>query len=239
MRSNEMRVGKRGNLGVSEVVGNIFVIAILIAGTSILLVYGFPTIDENKNKIRMRNIVSQMSIVNEQIAKVYMDVAPTTTIRIALSDGSIVISNGNNFLVRVYDPGGGLIHEINDSMGKIEYTYRSNRGVFENGGVWVDDLLVTPPRITVDNGSITMALIKIQGSGSAGGKGFADLTVRYNSSQINRFETSGYVEITFTSDYADKWSEFFQSINATVNGNTARLNFTRLIIAEYTVNIEV
>ncbi len=227
---------KRGTEGVSEVLGSVIIALIIIAGTAILLFYGLPTIEDTQNKIRMRNIVSQLSSVSEQIDKVCMGVSPVTSVKIALSGGSLQVSQDNNFAIRVYNSS-GLIYEMSEPLGKIEYLYRSSSGVYENGGVWVDEFLVTPPKFYYSNGALTIKLIKITGTGSAGGMGFADLYLRLNSSEVRKFYTAGYVEMTISSEYAEEWLRFFRNMNATVSGNTITLNFTSLTISKYVISV--
>jgi hypothetical protein len=223
---------------VSEVIGNLLMLTVLVLTISVILVYGIPVIEYNQNTIRMRNIISQMVSASEQVTKVSVDVTPTTTIKIALSDGTLDISNDNNLLLFVNNSS-GVLYSINEPMGKIEYIYKLQKIAIENGGVWSNDnAIINPPRISVSDGNVAIALVKIQGSGSVSGRGFANLEIKYNSSETRIFNTSGYVKMEIDSEYSEAWNRYFEGINAVSDG-VVNLTFNRLTLSKYVVDVSV
>jgi hypothetical protein len=220
---------------VSEVIGNLLMLTVLVLTISVILVYGIPVIEYNQNTIRMRNIISQMVSASEQVTKVSVDVTPTTTIKIALSDGTLDISNDNNLLLFVNNSS-GVLYSINEPMGKIEYIYKLQKIAIENGGVWSNDnAIINPPRISVSDGNVAIALVKIQGSGSVSGRGFANLEIKYNSSETRIFNTSGYVKMEIDSEYSEAWNRYFENMRGFVNNTVLQteLNDTKLNVSIY------
>ena len=53
--------------GVSEVLDNILIVAMIAITISIILLYGLPLIDSHQKVIRERNIISQLVYLSEQL----------------------------------------------------------------------------------------------------------------------------------------------------------------------------
>jgi len=228
---------------VTEVMGGILILLVMVLTISVLFMYGIPVIEETQTSIRMRNMITQMVSLHEQMIKVTAGVIPSAVFRIPTSDGNLEIKE-NSFQLFVNNSTTTL-YSINDTMNKIEYVYGSRTIAIENGGVWRKDdnsnnsIMVERPKILVSGDAVTIAFIKVQGSGSAGGRGFSNVKVTLNSSETRVFNTSGYVVITVNSDYDKAWMRYFESLNADVGGNTANITFNRLVISKYILDVEI
>lgn len=228
---------------VTEVVGGILILLVMVLTISVLFTYGIPVIEETQTSIRMRNMITQMVSLHEQMIKVSANVIPSAVFRIPTSDGVLRIEE-NSFELYVNNSTTTL-YSINDTMNKIEYVYGSRKIAVENGGVWRKDddssnsIMIERPRILVSDGAATIAFIKVNGTGSGGGMGFANVKVNLNSSETRIFNTSGYVEITVNSDYNEAWMRYLESLNANVTGNTANITFNRLVISKYVLDVEI
>jgi len=228
---------------MTEVIGGILILLVMVLTISVLFTYGIPVIEETQTSIRMRNMITQMVSLHEQMVKVSLNVIPYAIFRIPTSDGYLKISE-NNFRL-VVNNSTTTLYSINDTMNKIEYTYGVRSIAIENGGVWRKDdrsnnsIMVERPRILSSNGAVTIAFFKINGSGSGGGSGFSNIKVALNSSETRVFNTSGYVIITVDSEYNEAWMRYFESINASVTGNTANITFNRLVISKYVLDVEI
>lgn len=233
----------RGDRAVTEVMGGILILLVMVLTISVLFMYGIPVIEETQTSIRMRNMITQMVSLHEQMVKVTANVIPSALFRIPTSDGDLEIKE-NSFQLFVNNSTATL-YSINDTMNKIEYVYGSRTIAIENGGVWRKDdrsnnsIMIERPRILASGDAVTIAFIKIQGTGSAGGRGFSNVKVTLNSSETRIFNTSGYVTITVDSDYKDAWMRYFESINANVTGNMANITFSRLVISKYILDVEI
>jgi|Deesub1362B_J571_1020462.scaffolds.fasta_scaffold00266_46 hypothetical protein len=228
---------------VTEVMGGILILLVMVLTISVLFMYGIPVIEETQTSIRMRNMITQMVSLHEQMVRVSVDVIPNAIFRIPTSDGSLEIKE-NHFQLYVNNSTMTL-YSINDTMNKIEYVYGERAIAIENGGVWRRDdrssntIMVERPRIHVSGDAVTISFTKIIGTGSAGGRGFSDVEINLNSSETRVFNTSGYVVITVDSDYDAAWMRYFESLNANVTGNTANITFNRLVISKYVLDVEV
>jgi len=228
---------------VTEIMGGILILLVMVLTISVLFMYGIPVIEETQTSIRMRNMITQMVSLHEQMVKVTGDVIPNTIFRIPTSDGSLEIKE-NNFKLYVNNSTATL-YSINDTMNKIEYVYGERAIAIENGGVWRRDdrsnntIMVERPRIHVSGDAVTISFMKILGTGSGGGRGFSNVEVSLNSSETRVFNTSGYVVITVDSDYDSAWMRYFESLNANVTGNTANITYNRLVISKYVLDVSI
>jgi len=226
---------------VSEVVGSLLMLIVITLTVSILIVYGMPVIESNQNYIRMRNVAAMMVLTSEAISKVSSDVMPVTTVRFALSGGSLSISSDNNITVYVNNSTTNL-YTLTLIPGRLEYKYLNDKVCLENGGVWAfssgSSYLIFSPHLDVEGENVSIALYRIVGEGSVSGKGFAEIEIRYNSSETKIFNESGYIEMNITSEYAEAWKRYLEKEGLEV-GNTAKINFSTLTLSVHTVDVRL
>lgn len=233
-----MRVEEKA---VSEVIGGILILFVMMLTISVLFIYGTPLLDETQTDIRMRNMVTQMVSLHEQVIRVSSDVVPSTSFKIATSDGMIRIAE-NNFKIFVNNSTSTL-YSINESLNKLEYEYGNRYMAVENGGVWRRDsdfnqsIMVEAPRIQIANGSIAISLIRVQGTGASGGGGFSNIMLKLNSSRTTIFNEEGYITIEPDSRYSYSWLKYLEDNGAVITGNTANITFNRLVLSEKVVDV--
>ncbi|AEA46148.1 DUF7289 family protein [Archaeoglobus veneficus] len=227
---------------VSEVVGSLLMLVVVTLTVSILIVYGNPVIESNQQIIRTRNVAAMMVATSETISKVSADVMPSARVRFALSGGSLSVSSDNSLTLYVNNSTANL-YTLTTTPGKIEYVHGDDKTCIECGGVWskgsTGAYIVYPPRIKVQGSNVSIAIYEIRGSGSVGGKGFAEIEIRYNSSETKIFNTSGYVVMNITSEYAQAWKRYLEEEGFTVSSEYARVDFTYLTISRYVVDVRL
>jgi len=227
--------------GVSEVVGSLLMLVVITLTVSVLIVYGTPVIESSQSYIRMRNVEAMMVSTNEIISKAASDVMPVVTARFSLSGGSLSVLSDNSLTVYINNSTSNL-YSTTLVPGKIEYVYSNKKVCLENGGVWEKDgssqpYVVFPPHIRVRGENVSIAIYKLVGNSSVSGRGFAEVEIRYNSSETRIFNESGYVEMNITSDYARAWKDYLEKNGFENNGT--RLNFSTLTLSVYVVDVRL
>lgn len=230
--------------GVSEVLDNILIVAMIAITISIILLYGLPLIDSHQKVIRERNVISQLVYLSEQLSKVSSDTFPVATTRVALSGGSLTISSGTEMDITVRNSSGIVLLQLNESLGAIKYSSPGFSMAIENGGVF-GDIVVSSPRMYKQGGNLSIALFKIVGGGSAAGGlggGVANLILRFNSTQSYTFNESGNITIELRTDYAKSWKQFltkFGSVEGGSNDVEITIPFNRLTLTKYVVDVRM
>lgn len=223
---------------VTEVVGGILILLIMVSTISILFTYSTPVIDDVQTNIRMRNMVTQMASLHEQMFKVTSNDIPSAMDKVAIS-GSLQFED-SDFRICVNNSTSTL-YSVND-LKRLEYSYGSRSIAIENGGVWRRDsdnhsVMIENPRIYRSGGAVNIAVIKLQGDGSAGGS-YAHVKLTLNSSETWEFN-DGYVIIKPDSKYGSAWKRYLEGLNADFTGDKANITFDRLVISEYVVEVDV
>jgi len=229
--------------GVSEVLDVILIVAMMSITISIILLYGLPVIDSYQKIIRERNVISQLVYLSEQLSKVSVDVFPVVNTRIALSGGSISISDGTYINITVRNST-GVVLQMSDELKAIEYSSSGFSMAIENGGVF-GETVVSSPKIYMLDGNLSVALFKIVGSGSAGGglgSGIIDIILKFNSTEEYVFNETGNVTIELKTRYTKQWSQFLANFgNVIDDGNGVRVTipFNRMTLTKYVVDVRM
>jgi|GEM_PF-930398 hypothetical protein len=258
-KSSELKKFIYSELAVSEILGYIMVLGLIIAAISLVFVQTSSMASDAQDVVKYRSMVQGFrKIQNVVDYTAYMN-NPEKSIRILMNEGRIYIDHDNNISLEIRS-NNTTQYLYESDMGVIEYAYQNYVIGFENGGVWMRELnqtsMIFEPRIFIYKKSINnetvvfVALVKIQGDDFIAGNGFVDLSVLFNSSETRIFEGGGYVNMDITSDYASAWEDYFETMrgytNNTVlqtglNGSTvtAQIYFDRLILTIYSLDVQI
>lgn len=229
--------------GVSEVLDNILIVAMIAITISIIFLYGLPLIDSHQKVIRERNVVSQLVYLSEQLSKVSTDVFPVATTKVALSGGSLSITSSSQVNITVRNSTAVLL-QLNESLGAIKYSSSDFSVVIENGGVF-GDVVISSPKIYLQDGNLSVALLKIVGSGSAAGGlggGVINLILKFNSTKSYTFNESGNITIEIKTEFTKSWKQFlteFGTVEEEQNEVEITIPFNRLTLTEYVVDVRM
>ncbi len=244
---------------VSNVLGFSLILGVVIIALSLVFSHTYFMINDAKEKVKYESMAQGFRKIQSIIEYSAYSKNPLKSIRILLNEGSISVKPGGDVTICVVI-NNTTAYSYSGKMGMIEYSFKETRVAFENGGVWLlssgKPVMVSEPRIfiykkKVNNETILfIALTKINGSGSVGGKGFAEVEVRYNSSETRVFNESGYVEMNITSDYAQAWKRYFDGLRGYTENtvlqtelNESSLNvsiyFNKLVLTQYILDSSV
>ncbi|AEA46147.1 DUF7289 family protein [Archaeoglobus veneficus] len=243
---------------VSNVLGFSLILGIVILALSLVFSHTYFMINDAKGKVKYESMAQGFRKIQNIIEYAAYSKNPVKSIRLLINEGSISVNSGGEMSVSVTS-NNTTIYAYSGNMGVIEYAYMDTKVAFENGGVWLlsrNPVMVSEPRIfiykkTVNNETILfIALTEIRGSGSVGGKGFAEIEIRYNSSETKIFNTSGYVVMNITSEYAQAWKRYFDDLRGytentvlqtELNGSTLKVSiyFNRLVLTRYVLDTTI
>jgi len=244
---------------VSNVLGFSLILGVVIIALSLVFSHTYFMVNDAKEKVKYESMAQGFRKIQSIVEYSAYSKNPLKSIRILLNEGSISVNSGGDLSVSVVI-NNTTAYSCTSKMGIIEYSFKSTKVAFENGGVWFlsndKPVIVSEPRIfiykkTINNETILfIALTKINGNGSVGGKGFAEVEIRYNSSETRIFNESGYVEMNITSDYARAWKRYFDELRGYTENtvlqtelNNSSLNvsiyFDKLVLTQYVLKASV
>jgi len=246
--------------GISEVLGYILILSIIILITSVSFVYSYSVITDTKERVKFESMNQGFRKIQNMVEYTAYTKNPRKSIRLLVNEGMISVKEHNEINITVRS-GNSTLYNSKYNVGLIEYEYENYKVAFENGGVWQKSFegvsIVSEPRIFIYRKQVAnemivfVALTKLQGNSSVGGYGFVDVLVEYNSSETRAFNNSGYIYLNITSEYAGAWNSYFERlrgglVNNTVlqteyNGSSLNVSiyYDELVLTEYTLDAYV
>ncbi|MDY6965070.1 MAG: hypothetical protein SVM80_03760 [Halobacteriota archaeon] len=245
----------RSDEAVSETVAFILILAIVMISIGLIVAVGLPIIQQTRDNSQFQSMVQSFSVLQSSGKMVALENAPIKTVRMSLGEGTIaVVPDAATITVENTTTGFDFIA---GQVGSIEYEMKGRKIAYECGGIWEayasgESVELSNPRIFVkENGGETDVLISIinissQLSSKAGG--VASISIEFEDSTEPITLNNGAVDIIIVSDYVDAWGRYFSGIINTAAGDsvatagnqvTATINYDRLIINEYIIDVVV
>lgn len=233
----------------SEVIGFIYIFAIVILSMSTIFVMGYPMLQSSIDESIFESTSQSFIVLQSNMKMVGFDQVPVKTMKIQLNGATLSVTRNSNITIE-YDGGTPLYY----TTGEIEYQKNDKFLTYENGGVWKrypdGSIMVSGPRIYTDvdkntgTSYTTIGIVSAHGESSAGGKGMAILGMKYNESSINRTLIPVNVTIRINSTYASDWKKFLESINFSIINFTdhsliAQRNNTMVVTGKHIVDVDI
>ncbi len=238
--------------GVSEVLGYILIMAIVITAISMVFLKTNTMVEDTSKMFISEGLRQSFKRILNVIAISTYGGAPLQSIQVELQGGSFWISNDTKVKIQV---GSINITKYTDSL---NYRYRDLRISLENGAVWEDyygyKKAVEEPRIFIQTtfaksssyATKVVAVIVINrlvGNVSVSGQGPVKLIFNTTSVNVTTQDVSAVMNMSITSPYAKLWYDFFSSLpgdanlNNTTNTATLSVYIDRIVLTEYTTEV--
>ncbi len=250
----------RSENAVSEVVGYVLILGIVITSIGLMYTYGLPMLESSQSKIRYQSVEQGFAVLQSNLDKTAYDQAPVKTTRINVGEGTLSTSSGDHLKLAV-NVTNVTKFQIELDLGMIEYEYEDDSVAYMNGGVFEKQtdyaFIKFPPTIFVyedlrNNETIAMiSLIKME-SNTSSGSGVVTLISKYNSSDTYVFiESGGSVILQINSSkYADAWEDYFIKMKGSLQNTVIQLErngdelaitipFNKVVITENRLKLEI
>ena len=213
---------------VSEVVGALMVLMVIVSVAGILYTMSMPVISSGQDNIKFRNAFFDLFELREKIERVKSGLEPKSVQKIQLYDYSAefknepVIKIGNKSYtvasIRVIGNGWTLTYE--------------NGAIIESGR---NERMLSAPNINYNDGKLYLPITILKGNFSAGGRGELSMFLSLNNSYL----LTGNGSIVFYSKNLKAWKDFFDSrgINCTVTGNGIEIQNVDYYAVVYEVSL--
>jgi|Deesub1362A_J573_1020465.scaffolds.fasta_scaffold00374_45 competence protein ComGC len=248
--------------GISEVLGYILILSIVILITSVAFVYSYSVVSDTKERVKFESMNQGFRKIQNMVEYSAYSKNPKKSIRLLVNEGMVTVKEQNEVNITVKSNDTTTLYSTKYNVGLIEYEFEDYRVAFENGGVWQKSYdggvsIVSEPRIFIYRKQIAnemivfVALIRIQGNSSVGGYGFVNIEVNFNSSETRAFNQSGYIYMNMTTEYAGAWNSYFERLRSGLTNNTVlqtsysgnllnvSIYYDNLILTEYVLDAYV
>lgn len=235
---------------VSEILGGVLVLMIILVTIGIIFSTAFPTIDSLREDIRLKGIQSHMLDFRELVERSLSGVEPYIFLKFPIAGGGLYLDNSTRISVKLWNSTSSSWDEvINESVGRFEYSEIGWYVVYENGALIENrgySRMITSPKIYAENESgyayLSFPIISLQGNLSVGGSGMPIIKIRLSNITAYDFNNTN-VSVTIRTKDAQTWKSFFDYIkaNATLSGNEVVLQdyFNETHITVYRVEVSL
>ena len=227
--------------GVSEAIGFIIILGIVVTGIALVTLSGYPLLLEQQQNANVRNMEKNMIVLQSDANLLTYKGVPYRETSMQVSGGNLQVINpnpssepGNSYFfisTNLPDPVNSSEAQIIDLSptiytGLLQYNSDSANEIIalQNGAVvtngfseFKNSTMLSEPRWFLDNKTLILSLITIKSVGdlSATGIGTVQMSVNQEVTIDNTSPTLPYnVEIHYTDNgegYRDAWRNFFNN----------------------------
>jgi type II secretory pathway pseudopilin PulG len=207
---------------VSEIVGYIILVSIVVTVIGIIYVVLMPDIFNSQDQAQFQNIEQSFTVLDTHTSKAQYSNYLSQMTEMDLKGGKLTVnSSQSNITIKFYD--GTTIYS--GSLGTIDYDLDGREIGYEGGGIWEKysdggSIMISAPDFNYNGVTLTLPLMQIQGNGTVAGTGKAFITTKsqttpniiYPNSSINRnatnHVTADQVYIIIKSEYYKAWADY-------------------------------
>lgn len=220
----------RDEQAVSEVVGYMLILSLLVLSVSTLYVTGNPIIEKLQGNVYQQAVEQSFTVLDAQISAATLGEAPVQTSNLFTKTGSVRVTNDSFISITRVVQNGSETLLYNHTLGTIEWDSGDDTTIaFEGGGVWKREVLgepvmISPPEFHYNGETLTFPIIELEGEGSSGGGSTTRITAQRlghsviypnttaNSTFIN--PVFGQVRIVIHSRYYEGWANYVEERTA-------------------------
>ncbi len=220
----------KSDIAVSEAVGFIQTLAIVLISTAIVYYAGSPILEKTEKNAHFLEMEKGFIFLAGNIEKVGFDRAPIRNTELKIMRGAMTVAHDSIMTVGD-DP---------YALGSIEYRFEDKVIAYENGGIWIkhpggEVIIVSQPRFSIGNLS-TIPALELLGDYYIAGEGGIRINSKISTSDLNPVPgENGSIWVNVTSSYYRGWEEYLTSIggrdvNTDDLNNTVAANFATDIV---------
>ena len=201
---------------VSEVLGFVTIVGILVLSLSLIGVAGYPVLKSAQETRYIENTRQTFVVMAENINKVVMGQTPSQNIEMKMYGGELSVTGDSTINITAVNSTGETIVLVDQQMRSIENTVGDTVVAYEGTGVWVkypNDYVYNSykPLITNEGNVIVIPLVKISGLSSFAGSGMSRIKVK-GEPDITYYGNVNNITVTINSNYCNGWGDYFENI---------------------------
>lgn len=213
---------RRSERGQSNPIAVVLVFALVIASTTVIVVFGATAIQDSQNQLGAQTAENAMTQLDSQASLVALGSSETQTVALGGTDSSNYrVAEGGTMTVTVQGRADPILEE---ELGSVVYEDDSGTTIaYQGGGVWRTDgngdaVMVSPPELHYRNETLTLPLVTVDGDED----GSLSDSIRINQNSTyqaypNASESlanpveDGLIQVTVQSEYYRAWADYFRT----------------------------
>lgn len=194
---------------VSESVGFMLTLAIVLISSALVYYSGAPILDKSEKNAHFQEMENSFGYLSQNIDKVGYERAPIRITELKIMGGIMTIAHNSVITV------GGIPY----NLGSLEYIYEDKTLAYENTGIWIKYpngavIMVSKPSFSTGN-ITTIPAMELLGDYWTGGEGNIRINSKIYSSSIKSVNAeNGNVSVEINSSYYRGWEEYLEGIGA-------------------------
>lgn len=242
---------------VSEAIGFVLILGIVISGIGLVTLYGYPVLVKEQSNTDVRNMERTMIVIQNDMKSLCFKNVPYKETALQVSGGTFEVINASDYGGFINVTNGTTQFQENYTVGAL--TYRSDRGTgvitLENGAVMIrqdwaaGSAMLAEPRWFYDDSTKTFVIYVMNITTDMYMAKSGMTTVRMS---LERSETQsvpvpgGNVTVEYTGgssgDYSTAWENYLTGTSVgmqktAIDGKYERTDVSKLVIKEYRIKI--
>lgn len=216
-----------GRRAQSSVIGVVLIVALVVAGTTGVLVFGSDALGDVQDRASAGQAELAMSTVDSEVSEVALGYASARRVSLGGQGQATLDEDAGRITVERVGANATGPPLVNTTMGAIEYRAGGATVAYQGGGVWRGERgrtrMISPPEFHYRWGTgagsdptLTFPLVVLRGSASSSeALRFSDGPTRAAfpnaSAGLENPLDAGSVRVTIRSDYYRAWADYFRT----------------------------
>lgn len=223
----------RSDKAVSEAIGFILTLAIVLVSTSIVYVTGSTMLDKAEKNAHFQGMEKAFIFMGQNIDKVGFDRAPVRNTELKIKGGAIAVFSNSWLFIS------NETFSRTFALGSVEYLYDDKSIAYENGGIWVkyprgEVVMAAKPTFSMGNVT-TIPAMQLEGYYYSAGEGNLRVNSIGSTSELVPITKNGTYSIMIISSYYRGWKDYLTDLgawdfNEDPGNMTVTANFTANIV---------
>ncbi|WP_235808269.1 DUF7289 family protein [Methanoculleus horonobensis] len=243
---------------VSEAVGFVLILGIVISGIGLVTLYGYPVLVKEQSNTDVKNMERAMIVIQNDMKSLCFKNVPYKETSLQVSGGTFEVINASQYGCFINVTNGTTLFQKNYTVGAL--TYRSDRGTavttLENGAVMIrqdgatGSAMLAEPRWFYDNSTDTLVIyiMNITTDTLMAKSGMTTVRMGLEGSETQSIPVApgDNVTVEYTSspsgDYSTAWENYLTGASvgmqrSALNSYYERNDVKTLVIKEYRIKI--
>lgn len=243
---------------VSEAIGFIIILGIVMSGIGLVTLYGYPVLVKEQSNTDVRNMERAMIVIQNDMKSLCFKNVPYKETTLQVSGGTLEVINATSYGGFINVTNGTTLFQNNYPVGAL--VYRSDRGTevitLENGAVIrrqedaAGSAMLAEPRWFYDNstGTFVIYLMNITTDEAMARSGVATVRMSLEGSDTQTVPVAPGDKVTVeytggsSGDYSTAWENYLTGTSVgmqktAIDGKYERTAVSKLVIKEYRIKI--
>lgn len=223
------------NRGQSEVLGFVFVFALIVGSVGLVYTTGYPALEDAREAMATNNVEKAFEVLNDNLHDIQRRGAPSRATEIRLAGGELSFDESTTITISVENKSDSTDNS-SVSLRTRPLVYEDDGGrtvAFEEGGTIrgedVSSAMVDGPSWTLDSEQSVILLTSVipsEGPESVSSKSTVLVTMERKGTSVPiHFEPGGgsvaEVNITVESDRPGAWQQYFERKNGSIESGVS------------------